>query len=789
MKKIYLKNIRDIRGRKPQFLALLAIVALGILSFVSSISAYQNLFSSYKFAYDELKFADHTIKLEHAPANIIDKIKDVDGVKSAEGRLVFDASIEIEKDSFAQARLIGTPKDRRPTVNDVKIEEGRYFKSSDKDVVLLEKHFADYYQKKVGDFIAPQVIDQKKTLEIIGIIASPEYLVVSPSRQDILPSARRFAVLFVPEEQLESYLGVNQTINEVVFLIEEEASKTNTTKKVKDVLKPYGIIESFDQEDQPSNAALSLDLEGYREIAYLLPTLILIVASFSIYISLSRLVRSQRREIGLAKALGYSNSSIVWHYLIYSLVIAFLGSVAGILIGQLLSGTITRAYATELGIPLVKVEFYPEFAIASIFMSLVFCLAAGFIPARSSSKMKPAEAMHTDPSLGIQKSYVPLAERFLTLFGKVSLTLKIPIRNLVRVRRRSFYIIIGVVFAFILILSSWSFLDSMDWALSSQVAREKYDLSATFSTLEKPDLINTIEDIDGVEKVEASLLLPIKLKKGQEDIDTYLTCMKPDATFHKFSVVRGEEAEKTIAEKKIIITSFAAKKLGVDIGDPVGIETPHSSIQFEVGSINEESTGIPVFIDYDEGLKLTDLRSPVYNNFYVSTLPGQEIKVKKELFILPGVTQVMIKDLIVEDWEELMGLLYAFIGVIVLFSSIMAFIVIFNTLNTSVLEREREFATMRTIGASKTRLFLMITIENLAAGLASLPFGLILGYLTGAQLMKAFQSELFDMKLVIYPSTYLVVSVLIFSVLLISEIPALRHIAKINLAEATKIIE
>lgn len=229
MKKLFLKNWRDIIKHKPQFIALIVIVALGITSFIASIGAYENLFFSYNHAYEKLRFADFTVEIEAAPKDVVEKIK----------------------------RL--------------------------KEVESLEKHFADYYKKRPGQYVQPIIRGHRQKMRIAGIVSSPEYLIATPSKQDILPSARRFAVIFLPQEKLEKLFGIENQINEVSILVKKDSDRASVVKKVEEILRPYGVVETITKEEQPSNAALKLDLEGYREIAYLMPTLILIIAARSGY--------------------------------------------------------------------------------------------------------------------------------------------------------------------------------------------------------------------------------------------------------------------------------------------------------------------------------------------------------------------------------------------------------------------------------------------------------------------------------------------------------------------------
>ena len=96
------------------------------------------------------------------------------------------------------------------------------------------------------------------------------------------------------------------------------------------LLTPYGIISTTPRADQPSNAALRLDLSGYREIAFLMPGLILLVAAASLYVMFGRQIRSQQSQIGLMKALGYAHSSVELHYLATAVGIALIGALLGI---------------------------------------------------------------------------------------------------------------------------------------------------------------------------------------------------------------------------------------------------------------------------------------------------------------------------------------------------------------------------------------------------------------------------------------------------------------------------
>ena len=82
--------------------------------------------------------------------------------------------------------------------------------------------------------------------------------------------------------------------------------------------------------EQPGYDGLKSELDQNRVMARSLPVLVLLISSMSLFIALSRLVTAQRGEIGLAKALGYSDGQILLHYLSFALVVAAGGIVLGV---------------------------------------------------------------------------------------------------------------------------------------------------------------------------------------------------------------------------------------------------------------------------------------------------------------------------------------------------------------------------------------------------------------------------------------------------------------------------
>jgi len=62
-----LKALRDTMAHKGQFIALIVLVALGVMSFVTFQNGYYDLQASLDTAYSRLHFADLTVRVDRVP--------------------------------------------------------------------------------------------------------------------------------------------------------------------------------------------------------------------------------------------------------------------------------------------------------------------------------------------------------------------------------------------------------------------------------------------------------------------------------------------------------------------------------------------------------------------------------------------------------------------------------------------------------------------------------------------------------------------------------------------------
>jgi putative ABC transport system permease protein len=171
-----------------------------------------------------------------------------------------------------------------------------------------------------------------------------------------------------------------------------------------------------------------------------------------------------------------------------------------------------------------------------------------------------------------------------------------------------------------------------------------------------------------------------------------------------------------------------------------------------------------------------------------TTSPSANADVQTALYRLSGIQGAQIKEEIRQDYRDMLALFNVLAGVIVIFCLIMAGAIVFNTMTVNVLERERETATMRTLGTSRASVALTLAVEGLTFSVLAILPGLALGTVAATYLIHTWSSQFFTIWFHMRTITYVMIAAVIIVAALVSTIPSIWHCNRMNLAEATKVL-
>ncbi len=268
--------------------------------------------------------------------------------------------------------------------------EGRFLTSDDENVVLLDQDFATARNIVVGDTI------QMGTafLDVVGIIRvqrSTRY-VGSTFVYVTLSSARRLiheiSDLYTPKPVED--VGSDE-INAV-------AIKCTDTRFMKDVATEASLIIAHSARAPAativsgcgvkSGAALPVS----EQSAWIIALVSAVSASAVALKSQLAAVVERKKEIGLLKAVGWTNIDVLQQISGESIIQALLGGLLGFSVGSISLFSIPSVLTLPEGVTLSISTFS---VVAGLAVTLLGGTLAGVFPAWKAARMKPAEALRS----------------------------------------------------------------------------------------------------------------------------------------------------------------------------------------------------------------------------------------------------------------------------------------------------------------------------------------------------------------------------------------------------------
>jgi putative ABC transport system permease protein len=769
---------------KFRFFAIASVVAIGIILFTASYMSFLNLSKSYQYTYDRLNFEELLVRVDRAPERVVERLSALPNVEMLTPRVSDPLGMELEDGTRITGQIIGTPASE-PYVNMLYIREGNGLTGQEQELTcLVENHFASFNDLHEGDMIYAVKGGERLPVRIAGVVSSPEYMVVFRNRQFPMTSATVYGVFYFDMDQARALTSFpSNSYNEFAFTLKDYALLETTEAQVREILKPYGIEETTTRDNQISKTLLEMDLRQFHDFALFFPILFFSIAAFSIYMILSRLVRTQRPIIGLMRAIGYSARTVLFHYMSFALVVGLVGIVMGSLLGLAATGLISKIYSSTMKIPFVKYGVYPEVFIYGFFLAIGFCALAGLVPARRSAAVQPTEALRgvVDP---IRYGKVSWVERLLPRISRLRVFWRLPLRNVFRNRRRTAFTVIGIMFAIILIMLNLGINDTvnanMDQAFNHLFT---FDIAVLFLDPQTRVTQKKIEEIPGVTLVEPTVGSPCTISSGDKDVESILMGALADTVMRGFLDEKNREVE--ITPNHCLMSRNYREELGIAVGDMVEVTSIGRSRSFVVSDFIMEPMGSFVYVPVEEARQLLGYGTKS-SAFYIQVDEGYYQQVRDALYEMPEVLTLVDLSQIKKEIDSYMALLYIVIAVMLVFGIIMAFSLVFNTSTINIMEREQEVATMLTLGVPQWKASLSLTLENVMMGLLGLIPGYIAARIVMVQAMKLYENDLFSFTPAISVWTFVITGVLVIALMVLSEFPSLRHIHNLDLAESTK---
>ncbi len=317
------KMIRDIKNHKIQFISIFLMAFLGIYVFVGFGAESFGLEETANTYYAETNLADGWIYSDSIDNDLIDKVKDIESTNDVEKQLVLSSVGDFKNDPDITLHCLADDD-----ISKFYLVKGKEFNLSDEDGVWLDIRFADAKNLDIGDNITFMANGFEIEKEIKGLGYSPEY-VYQTSDTSMIPDYDKMGFAYM---SYKAFPMDNVPYN--VLLVKFDGSATDYEHDLDD--KIGDDYSSFvDRSVNPSFAEFQDETDQHKVMTGFIPVIFILIAMLTLLTTMTRIISNQRTQIGVLKALGFKNHTIMIHYISYGFWMVLAGSILGFILGPL----------------------------------------------------------------------------------------------------------------------------------------------------------------------------------------------------------------------------------------------------------------------------------------------------------------------------------------------------------------------------------------------------------------------------------------------------------------------
>jgi len=746
------KLFRDLWNLRGQMGSIALVVATGVMTVLTMRGGYESLRDAQAAYYSQTRFPEVWSNLERAPRSAEEGLAALEGVSAVETRVTFLARLRLPGLSVPGTGLfVSLPERGRPELGDVVLQSGRLPTPGALDEVLINQTFAGARDLQPGDTVRAVLNGRARTLDVVGTAVSPEHSYSVPPGA-LYPDDERYGVFWMRRDVLGPLYDMEGAFNEAAFDLAPGADPARVMAAIDDALDPYGGRGAYPRADQFSHQILQGELDSNRVMGTAIPAVFLGIAAFLLHIVLGRLITTQRTQIGVLKAFGYSHREIGAHFLAMAGVAAGVGALAGGVAGVALGGAFVELYGVYFNFPGLEYRLSLPLLLGASAVTVGSAVLGALQGARRAARIPPAEAMRPAPP----PSFEPGPLERTGLGRALSSPGRMILRNLERRPMRALLSSLGVAFSVAILVVGAFMFDGVEhmMELQFQVAQRE-DLEVAFREPLDASVRHELARLTGVTRVEPYRREAARLRSGHREREVGLTGMELDGRLRRIVGARGDT--RPLPAEGLVLSAILAERLAVEAGDSVTVELlegRRSEGTVAVAGVIDDFLGVSANLNRSTLDRLAGGGATV-SGAWLSVQDGARDELMGRVEELPAVASVTSPALTLQNFEDqLSESLFIGVGFLLGFAGVISVAVIYNGARIALSERARELASLRVLGFRRREVAFLLLGEQAVVTLLAIPLGWLMGYLLALLLVDSFRTETYRIPMMVSGRTY-----------------------------------
>lgn len=529
-------------------------------------------------------------------------------------------------------------------------------------------------------------------------------------------------------------------------------------------------------------------------IANVFPVFFFLVAALVCMTTMNRMVEEQRTQIGVLKALGYGNGSIMGKYLFYAGSAALGGCAAGYFLGIFIFPlVIWKAYAMMYRLGNVVFVFDWLAALLCLGASLLCSMGTTWVSCRHTLKASAAGLMRPKAPKAGKRIFL---ERMGFLWNRLKFLHKVSIRNIVRYKKRLFMMVLGISGCTALLVTGFGVRDSV-----TSIADQQYEEIQTYQlniTLDdeagenealRQEIYRVLDTLGGEYTCTYETSLDLQTSEGPKSVN--LIAAENPSEFGAYIDLHtpSGEAIPYPGPGEIVLCDKLAGKYRIKAGDSLRLRSQDGQeLSAVMSGVCENYIFNYVYVDrqtYEEALgPLT------FKNLYVNLPQEADVhEVSAALMNLEHVASVQVNADMLVRFSSMMSSMNYIVFVVIGCAAALAFIVLYNLNNINITERIREIATIKVLGFYRNETSSYVFRENTVLTAMGCALGLVLGKLLHIYVMHEVDIDMISFDVHVRPVSYLLSVLLTFTFTWIVNRIMSGKLNRINMAESLKSVD
>jgi putative ABC transport system permease protein len=738
MTTIWRKAFRDVWQERMRTLLVILSIALGVAAFESVMSAYSVLTRELDRGYLATNPASAVFRTDPIDDKLVSDVLANPAVSDAEPRRVVGGQIKTGPMQWRPLMLFVVKDYGDIRVSKLEPQEGAWPPANGE--ILIERDAFQVAHARIGDTITLKTLNGKE-----------QSLRVSGSVHDVGQAQARMENIVYGYITLATLkqLGEEPYLDQLNILVAQNRFDENHIREVTASVRQ--LIEANGHEVR----RVDIPKPGKHPHSDLTGVLLLSMSSFGLFVLvlsgilvvnlLTATMASQVRQVGMMKAVGGTRLGICRVYMVQALVLGLMATVIALPLGLLGNRLLCRYMAYFLNFDINSFSAPLWVYLLVVLVGIISPLIAAVYPIWRGSGVSVREALS---DFGVSQTAFGshLFDHILTKLSSGSRLVLLSIRNSFRRRARLILTMLTLSAGGLFFMTALNVRASMINTLDQLFAARKFDLSVGFlGPQPMAKLENAIRKTPGITRyegwftTEGSLIDSTKSESANDPHSGNggihdsgaprsrfnVVAMPADTQLLKLNLIEGRGLQTSDNDALVINDALAKREPQLKVGSTVTMQMGPAATTWRIVGITRETFSPAVAY------------APL--NFFSERHPGMVNSLRLALDKTDPDSIDLTKALLDQNLEaegirargslstadsrfgfdQHMLMIYVFLIIMSVIVGGVGTLGLMTTMSLNIMERRREIAVMRAIGATAGIVSLIVIVEGIAVGLMS----------------------------------------------------------------------